>query len=116
MEKFEIHFGTLASTKPEELVAVNDNVVDINLNVENITIDNGEEKQNQVKFDCFRIRDKSISINEIINALIRTKYSESEELSILRQKDTKNDEFDSYNDFCEESKALGKEIYSILHK
>ena len=44
-----------------------------------------------------------------VNRLIRLKYSLNDELAILRQRDTKPDEFKAYNDYVEECKAKAKE-------
>ena len=43
---------------------------------------------------------------------IRLKYSVDDELAILRQRDTKPDEFIAYNDFVERIKAEEKEAVS----
>lgn len=43
-----------------------------------------------------------------VNDLIRRRYSLSEELAILRQKDEKPDEYRAYFAFCEECKANAK--------
>lgn len=43
-----------------------------------------------------------------VNDLIRRRYSLSEELAILRQKDEKPDEYRMYFAFCEECKAKAK--------
>lgn len=43
-----------------------------------------------------------------VNNLIRRRYSLSEELAILRQKDEKPDEYRAYFAFCEECKANAK--------
>lgn len=40
-----------------------------------------------------------------VERLIRTRYSVSAELAILRQRDTKPDEFETYNTFAESCKA-----------
>lgn len=49
--------------------------------------------------------------NKIIE-LIRQKYSIDDELAILRQRDTKIEEFDIYNSFVEECKILArKDVY-----
>lgn len=45
-----------------------------------------------------------------VNKLIREKYSLNDELAILRQRDTKPDEFKAYNDYVEECKAKAKEL------
>ena len=43
-----------------------------------------------------------------VNALIREKYTLSQELAILRQRDTKPEEYAEYNAYCEECKAKAK--------
>lgn len=43
-----------------------------------------------------------------VDSLVRAKYSLSNELAILRQRDTKPEEFAEYNAFVEECKALAK--------
>lgn len=62
-------------------------------------------------------RDKSAELAEIkvtidypqlVENKIRTKYSVSAELAILRQRDTKPEEFAEYNTFCEQCKAQAK--------
>lgn len=46
---------------------------------------------------------------ERVNELIRRKYSLSEELSLLRQRYVKEDEFAAYNAYAEQCKAKAKE-------
>lgn len=50
---------------------------------------------------------------ERVEQLIREKYSVSNELAILRQRDTKIDEFNEYFAFCEECKMKVKAILGI---
>ena len=45
-----------------------------------------------------------------VERLIRQRYSVSAELAILRQRDTKPDEFAAYNAFAEQCKARAREI------
>lgn len=48
----------------------------------------------------------------LVSKLIRERYSVDDEMAILRQRDTKPDEYKAYNAFCEECKAKAKgEIY-----
>lgn len=47
-----------------------------------------------------------------VERLIRARYSVSQELAILRQRDTKPDEFAEYDAFAEECKAKAKHILS----
>ena len=44
-----------------------------------------------------------------VDSLIRGRYSLSEELGILRQKDVKKAEYDAYFAYCEQCKAEAKE-------
>lgn len=48
-----------------------------------------------------------------VNALIREKYTLSQELAILRQRDTKPEEYAAYNTYCEQCKAQAKIKYNI---
>ena len=50
----------------------------------------------------------SIDYPQLVENKIRTKYSVSAELAILRQRDTKPEEFTEYNNFCEQCKAQAK--------
>lgn len=43
--------------------------------------------------------------NEEVNSMIRERYSLSEELAILRQRDSKPDEFEAYNEYAEYCKV-----------
>lgn len=67
-------------------------------------------------------RDKTAEIDEIKTTIdypqlvenkIRTRYSVSAELAILRQRDTKPEEFAEYNAFCESCKSEAKTELNI---
>ena len=45
---------------------------------------------------------------ELVEQLIREKYSVNQELAIQRQRDTKPEEFEVYFSYCEECKAFAK--------
>ena len=45
----------------------------------------------------------------LVVSYIRERYSINDELSIIRQKDSKPDEFAEYNNYIEECKARAKE-------
>lgn len=49
----------------------------------------------------------------LVVSYIREKYTINDELSIIRQKDTKPDEFNEYNNYIEECKAKAKENMGI---
>lgn len=47
-----------------------------------------------------------------VNERIREKYTLSQELAILRQRDTKPEEYNAYNAYCEACKAEAKARYN----
>ena len=49
------------------------------------------------------------SYEERVVELIRERYSIDDEIAILRQKDTKQDEYQAWYDYCEACKAQAKE-------
>ena len=51
----------------------------------------------------------------IVNELVRRKYTLSEELALLRQRDSKAGEFTEYNTFAEECKDLANEILNKIN-
>ena len=54
----------------------------------------------------------SLHYKKRIIELIRERYDANDELAILRQVDTKKEDWEEYNRFCEECKAKAKkEIY-----
>lgn len=50
----------------------------------------------------------TISYEELVDSKIRARYTISQEFAILRQRDTKPDEFAEYNAYCEQCKAEAK--------
>lgn len=50
----------------------------------------------------------------IVEALVRRQFSVSDELGILRQRNTKKAEFNAYNDFVEAAKAEADTILAGL--
>lgn len=50
----------------------------------------------------------TISYDELVDSKIRARYTVSQEFAILRQRDTKPDEFAEYNAYCEQCKAEAK--------
>ena len=54
------------------------------------------------------VEQPTISYDELVDSKIRARYTVSQEFSILRQRDTKPDEFAEYNAYCEQCKAEAK--------
>ena len=53
---------------------------------------------------------EGFTYEELVVEFIREKYSVNDELAILRQRDTKPEEYEAYNTFCEECKTRAKDI------
>lgn len=72
-----------------------------------------EEEYNAYIAEC-EVKKRRYLYEEEVNNLIRVKYSLSQELSILRQRDTKPEEYAAYNAYCEMCKIEAKAKYHIL--
>lgn len=57
--------------------------------------------------------EQSLTYEERVEILIRQRYSISAEFAILRQRDTKPEEFAEYNSYAEQCKAKAKEILGL---
>lgn len=54
-----------------------------------------------------------IPYDELVNIKIREKYSLSQELAILRQRDSKPSEYQEYYAYCEKCKSEAKQEVSV---
>lgn len=54
-----------------------------------------------------------IPYDELVNNKIREKYTLSQELAILRQRDSKPTEYQEYYDYCEQCKAKAKQEVGV---
>lgn len=96
------------SERPETFIKYDDTHTLINYNVsENTKIVDGVEC---TYYTCEYVIVDDTSRDNIINELIRTKYDLSQELSILRQRDSKQDEFDEYNEYAETCKKIVNQL------
>lgn len=83
-------------------------------NIEEILASDDEGETTKHQIYSYNIIDvKELSKSSIASSLIREVYSIDDELAILRQKDSKPEEFDEYDRFAEECKAIAD---SILEK
>lgn len=62
-----------------------------------------------VVYYCSYVDVLTLNYKDIVESIIRRQYSVSDELSILRQKDDKPDEFKEYYEFAEKAKKIAKE-------
>lgn len=75
--------------------------------IANYAIINGALVERDKSAELAKIK-TTIDYPQLVERKIRTKYSVSAELAILRQHDTKPEEFTEYNVFCEQCKAQAK--------
>lgn len=68
------------------------------------------EKEDTKGFEFDTVLVSEVSKPAIVEALVREKYSISDELSIQRQRTSKKAEFNEYNAFAEAAKATAKAI------
>lgn len=73
------------------------------LNEEQMALFENKQKEKELEYW------QNISYDEAVNIEIRKKYTESQEFSILRQKDEKPTEYQTYYEYCEKCKTLVKE-------
>ena len=75
------------------------------------TMRKGESKNDFVEVDKLPESGYEYGWNydEEVNRRIRRKYSESNELAILRQRDVKPEEYAVYNNYCEECKVEARD-------
>lgn len=93
--------------KPEQFEIYNSYQTLINYNIVESKDEHGD------KYECDQIIvNNPISYKDIVVALIRTKYTLSDEIGLLRQADKKKSEFWEYNIFVEECKRLAKDIWN----
>jgi hypothetical protein len=59
-------------------------------------------------YECDTVEVASPGYDDIVNAIIRQRYTASNEFSIHRQKDSKPAEWADYNTYCESVKTLVK--------
>ena len=75
--------------------------------IANYAIVNGTLVERDKSAELAKIK-TTIDYPQLVENKIRTRYSVSAELAILRQRDTKPEEFAEYNAFCEQCKAEAK--------
>lgn len=61
------------------------------------------EEQERHQYDGF-------TYEQLVSMFIRERYSLDEELALHRQRDTKVEEFEIYNSYCEDCKVRAREI------
>lgn len=105
------HFRTEGDTLPPTLLEINAEFIDYNANAEETERKDPESKETRKAYvyDAYRFP-RSFTYEDVVNGLIRLRYTLSDELSLNRQREAKAEEFEAYSAYCEECKTLAKEI------
>lgn len=72
------------------------------------------ETEDGTQWECDQVTvDGDVTYPKVVVAMIRERYTEDDELALLRQHSVKGDEFSEYNDFCEACKATAKPLFGM---
>ena len=106
MNEFEKSVRGYAAAGIPQVENAGDNVYIVRWGIEPNIVD-GE--QQGVKFYARSFKGMP-TLGDLVDAMVRTRYAVNDELALLRQRDSKPDEFAEYNDFVEACKAEAKTL------
>ena len=95
-----------STTRPEKVAQYDHSHVIVSYNVE--PVEATESRDSGFEFDTLIVA--KADKGAIVEAIVRERYSISDELGIQRQRSTKEAEFNEYNDFVEAAKATAEAI------
>lgn len=100
----------------KETRMTNEAVLPLGNGITRVYFDNREivDEFDSIYYESSYLELSEMSYESIVHALIRDRYTSSEEFAILRQRDQKNIEFDAYNSYCEDCKIKAKAVCSSL--
>ena len=97
---------SFSTTRPEKIAQYDHSHLIISYNVE--PVDATEDRDAGFEFDTLIVA--KAEKGAIVEAIVRERYSISDELGIQRQRSSKEAEFNAYNDFVEAAKATADAI------
>lgn|GEM_PF-1798403 len=97
---------SFSTTRPEKVARYDHSHLIVSYNVE--PVEATEDRDAGFEFDTIVV--PALEKGPIVEAIVREKYSVSDEIAILRQRTTKKAEFNEYNDFAEAAKATADAI------
>ena len=110
-----------SDTRPEAIQYIGDGCYYVNMNIHEVEQEmsnrmggegENEEPETHVSYEYDYVKSMGYpTYGGTVTALIREQYTESDELAIQRQRDTKPEAFAEYNDFCEACKAMAKPVF-----
>lgn len=97
---------SFSTTRPEKVAQYDHSHVILSYNI--VAVEATEERDAGFEFDTLIV--SKAEKGAIVEAIVRERYSISDELGIQRQRSTKEAEFNEYNDFVEAAKATADAI------
>lgn len=88
-----------------------DNVYIVRWGIEPNIVD---DEQQGVKFYAREFKGMP-TLGDLVDAMVRTRYAVSDELAILRQRDSKPEDFAAYNEFAEQCKTEARELLGLVN-
>lgn len=97
---------TQSDNRPQPIEDIGKGNYYVNMDVHEIT----EEGRTYYEYDTVRIVGYP-TYGGTVEALIREKYTESDELALQRQRDSKPEDFAEYDAFCESCKDKARPVF-----
>ena len=97
---------SFSTTRPEKVAQYDHSHVILSYNI--VAVEATEDRAAGFEFDTLIVTKAEKC--SIVEAIVRRRYSTSDELGIQRQRSTKEAEFIEYNDFVEAAKATADAI------
>lgn len=102
-----------SDNRPEPIQSIGRGNYYVNMNVQEVVnspIEEGGESHVSYTYDYVKTVGYP-TYGGVVNLLIRERYTESDELALHRQRDTKPESFSEYNDFCESCKDMARPVF-----
>ena len=109
MNEFEKSVRGYAAAGIPQIENAGDNVYIVRWGIEPNIVD---DEQQGVKFYARSFKGMP-TLGDLVDAMVRVQYTASNELALLRQRESKPDEFAEYNDFVEACKVEAKTLLGI---
>lgn len=97
---------SFSTTRPEKVAQYDHSHVILSYNI--VAVEATEDRDAGFEFDTLIVA--KAEKGAIVEAIVRERFSISDELGIQRQRSTKETEFNEYNDFVEAAKATADAI------
>ena len=96
--------------KPIELIGLGKYYC--NMNIHQVEVGTDIEGETHVEWECEQVMVEGYpTYKKVVVALIAERYDHDDEIAILRQAATRGSEFDTYNAFCEDCKAMARQLF-----